>query len=108
MKSTKVRQKMTKETFYTLQLLNKSYKIKCAEAEEATLQLAAQKLNEQLIQKKSEFKNLDNHHALILAALHISHELVTCQSQQKEQRQQLAKFIDALETKISQVAQSTA
>ncbi len=98
---------MTKDVFYTIQLLNKSYKIKCADEKAPTLLLAAQKLNEHLLQKKAEFKALDNHQALILAALHISHELVTCQHQQQEQRQQLAKFIDDLETKISQVADST-
>ncbi len=95
---------MTKTSFHTIQLLNKSYTIKCAEGEEESLQLAAQKLNELLLQKRTEFNNLDNFQVLLLAALHISHELITCQTQQKDHRQQLAKFIDTLETKISQVA----
>jgi len=97
---------MTKTSFYTIQLLNKSYNIKCAEDEEEALQLAAQKLNECWLQKKREFAKLDTFQALLLAALHISHELITCQTEQKEQRQQLANFISTLETKISQVADS--
>ena len=97
---------MTKASFYTIQLLNKSYNIKCAEDEEEALQLAAQKLNECWLQKKREFAKLDTFQALLLAALHISHELITCQTEQKEQRQQLANFISTLETKISQVADS--
>lgn len=96
---------MTKASFYTIQLLNKSYNIKCAEDEEPALQLAAQKLNECWLEKKNEFNKLDNFQALLLAALHISHELITCQTQQQDQRQQLAKFISTLETKISNVAE---
>lgn len=95
---------MTKTPFYTIQLLKKTYNIKCSEDEEENLQLAAQKLNEHLLKKKSEYANLDEFQILLLAALHVSHELITCQSEQKAQRQQLAKFINTLETKISQVA----
>jgi cell division protein ZapA len=95
---------MTKEKGYAIRLLNKSYEIKCPPEERENLQRAAQKLNEQVLSKKNEFKKLGDFEVLLLAALHISHELVSCQSQQHEQRQQLAQFINTLETKISQVA----
>lgn len=94
---------MTKIQSCTIQLLNRSYNIKCPDAEQENLQLAAQKLNEQLLKKKSEFKKLDDFQALLLAALHVSHELIICQTQQQEQRQQLTQFISTLEDKISQV-----
>ena len=97
---------MTKTKCYTIRLLNKSYDIKCPEDEQQSLQLAAQKLNEQLLKKKAEFKKLDDVQALVLAALHLSHELITSQSQQKEQRHQLTEFISTLESKISKVAES--
>ena len=98
---------MTKAMFCTIQLLNKSYAIKCPEHEKDSLQLAAQKLNEHLLKKNSEFKKPDDFQTLLLAALHVSHELITCQTQHKEQREQLAQFISSLENKISQVAEAT-
>ena len=95
--------KMTKTTSCTVRLLNKSYDIKCPDGEQENLQLAAQKLNEQLLKKKGEFKKLDDFQALLLAALHVSHELIMSQTQQQEQRQQLTQFISTLEDKISHV-----
>ena len=94
---------MTKTTTCTIRLLNKSYDIKCPEAEQENLELSAQKLNEHLLKKKREFKKLDDYQTLLLAALHVSHELIVCQNQQQEQRQQLTQFISTLEEKISQV-----
>lgn len=95
---------MTKPKFHTVRLLNRSFDIKCPEGEQDNLHLAAQKLNDLFIQKKTEFSKLDDFQALFLAALHISHELVSCQSQQNEHRQQLTQFISNLENKINQVA----
>lgn len=92
---------MTKTQSCTIRLLNKSYEIKCPKAERENLQLAAKHLNDQLLKEKSEFKNLDDFHALLLASLHISHELIICQAQQQEQRQQLTQFINSLENKIN-------
>lgn len=95
---------MSKTKCCTIQLLNKTYDIKCPEGELQSLQLAAQKLNEQVLKKKTQFKKLDDVQALILAGLHICHELVINQSQQKEQRHQLSEFISSLESKISKAA----
>jgi cell division protein ZapA len=95
---------MTKAKYHTVRLLNRSFDIKCPEGEQDNLHLAAQKLNELLTKKKAEFTKLDDFQALVLTALHISHELVTCQTQQNEHRQQLTQFISNLENKINQVA----
>ena len=91
---------MTTTQLSTIRILNKSYKIKCPEAETDNLQLAAGKLHAQLLQKKSAYKKLDDYQALLMAALHISHELVMCENQQTQQREQLARFIDTLESTV--------
>ncbi len=90
----------------TIRLLNKSYELKCPDNEIENLQRAALKLNAQLLEKRSKFKNLDEFQILMLAALHISHELIVCQGQQEQQRQQLTQFISTLENKISQVSEN--
>jgi cell division protein ZapA len=87
----------------SIKLLNKTYEIKCPDAEIDNLQQAAEKLNEQLLQNKKKFKQLDEFHALLLAALNVSHELIKCQNQQEHQREQVTKFINSLENKIHQV-----
>ena len=95
---------MTTTKICTIRLLNTAYDIKCPEQEHDNLQLAVEKLNEHIIKKKSEFNKLDDFKALLLAALHVSHELITYQTQQQEQRMQLTEFISTLENKIGQVA----
>lgn len=91
---------MTKTKLCAIQILTKSYNIKCPEEEMDNLKLAAQKLNDQLLSKKRGSKKLDDYQALLMAALHVSHELVLCENQQAEQRQQLARFIDTLESTV--------
>jgi cell division protein ZapA len=94
---------MTKSKSCSIKLLNKTYEIKCPDTEIANLEQAAEKLNEQLLQSTKKFKQLDEFQALLLAALNVSHELITCQKQQEQQRQQVTKFINSLENKIHQV-----
>lgn len=90
---------MTNTTFCTIQLQSKSYKIKCPDEEIDNLHLAAQKLNEALTSNKNKFKRLDDYQALIMTALHLSHELVTCQRQQTQQQQEFAEFFKAMDGK---------
>lgn len=94
---------MTTSKSCSIKLLNKTYEIKCPEHETDNLQQAAEKLNEQLLQSKRKFKQLDEFQSLLLAALNISHELITCQKQQEQQRLQVTNFISSLENKIHQV-----
>ena len=94
---------MSKSQSCSIKLLNKTYEIKCPDTEIANLQQAAEILNEQLLQSKKKFKQLDEFQSLLLAALNVSHELIACQKQQEQQRQQVAKFINSLENKIHQV-----
>jgi cell division protein ZapA len=91
---------MKTETHCTIQLLNKSYNIKCLDENVNDLQAAAEKLQDQLLKEAAKFKQLTQDQLLLLAALHLSHELVTEQQEREQQRQQLASLI----TKLSAVA----
>ena len=88
----------------TIRLLNKSYEIKCPEDETDNLQQAAQKLNQILLEKRSEFKQLNEHGVMLLAALQLSHELITTNSEKEQQQRQLSQFINTLESKINLAA----
>lgn len=93
---------MTQKTKSTLvRLCNKSYEIKCPENEAQTLQHAAQKLNEYILKKKKSHKQLDDFQALLLAALHISHELVSAQEQLDQQQAHIREFINSLEQRMT-------
>ncbi len=81
--------------------MNKSYQIKCPESEEATLLLAAAKLNEKIMVHKNKCNHLDNMQTLLLAALDVSHELIICKTEQEQQRYQVNQFISSLESKIN-------
>ncbi|MCE3046233.1 MULTISPECIES: cell division protein ZapA [Legionella] len=94
---------MTTSKACSIRLLNKTYEIKCPDHEVDNLQRAGQKLNEQLLANKKKFRQLDEFQNLLLAAIHISHELITCQQQQEQQRHQVTQFINSLETRINQV-----
>lgn len=91
---------MSTSNHCTIQLMNKSYKIKCPVEEMENLQLAAKKLNATISQKKSQFKTLDATQILLLAALDLSHELINQEQKQHLQREQLAEFIHSLETRL--------
>ena len=90
----------------TIKLLNKNYEIKCPPQEENNLQEAAAKLNNQLQLNKKKFKHLDEFQILLLSAISITHEFVTFQKEHEQQRQEVTQFIQSLENKIQQAAQS--
>jgi cell division protein ZapA len=89
----------------TIQLMNKTYKIKCPVEEMDNLQLAAKKLNTTISQKKTQFKTLDATHILLLAALDLSHELINQEQKQNQQREQLADFIHSLEERLQKASE---
>ncbi len=85
----------------TIQLLKKSFTIKCPPVEKENLGLAAEKLNQHLLQKKAQFKHLDEYNLLLLAALQVSHELIVDSQKHFEKNQQLSELISLLESKIN-------
>ena len=94
---------MTLSKSCSIKLMNKVYEIKCPDKEIENLQQAADKLNQYLLENKTKFKQLDEFQTLLLAALNVSHELITCQRHQEQQRVQVTQFISSLENKIHQV-----
>ncbi|MGQ3890769.1 cell division protein ZapA [Legionella sp. CNM-4043-24] len=99
---------MTTSTPCTVKLLNKTYTVKCPENESDNLQLAATKLEAQLQVNKTKYRQLSEFENMLLAALYISHELVTCEKKQAAQRHQVTEFISSLENKINQVVNGDA
>tara|TARA_Y100000588_G_C14255576_1_gene925274 strand:+ start:2046 stop:2357 length:312 start_codon:yes stop_codon:yes gene_type:complete len=93
----------TKQT-QTIQLLNQTYQIKCPEQEVQALKMASEKINALMWDYKNQFKTIDDHQALLLAALKISHELLDVQNNQASRQQQLSQFINTLEEKVNQVS----
>ncbi len=89
----------------TLKILSKSYQIKCPEHEEQNLLLAAEKLNEKILENKEKCKSLDNFHTLLLAALDISRESVLCEIDKEQQRNQVNQFISSLEHNLNKKAE---
>lgn len=94
---------MTTYKTCSIRLFNKNYEIKCPEDEAENLQIAAQRLHEELVNNRKKFKYLEDFQNLILASLHLTHELINCQKQQEQQRHQVTQFISSLENKINQV-----
>ncbi|KTC97248.1 cell division protein ZapA [Legionella geestiana] len=94
---------MTTSQLCTVRLLNRNYEFKCPEHTVETFQLAAARLNDALLSQKKKSKNLDEYQTLLLAALHLTHDLVTSEQQQESQRRQMTQFINSLEGKINQV-----
>lgn len=92
---------MKKSTPCSIELMNKTYAIKCPEHEAEKLKMAADKLNEQMLQNKQKFKHLDEFENLLLAALHVSHELICCQIQQAQHMDKVTRFINSLEHRIN-------
>ena len=87
----------------TIKLLNKNYTIKCPESEVDHLQQAAEKLNQHLLLKRTQFHTIDDYNLLLLAALQVSHELIIDRLHHAEQNQQLSQLISLLESKINNV-----
>lgn len=90
-----------------VKILNKSYQIKCPASEEPNLLLAADKLNEKILNTKNKHQHLDNFQTLLLAALDVGHELIVCKNEQEQQRHQVNQFITTLESKINKTVGSS-
>lgn len=89
-----------------IKLLDKTYDIKCPEPEIENLKQAAVNLNKHLMLNKKNFKQLDDFHNAILSALHMSHALLVCQKQQKNQRDNVKSFMKSLENPSTPVTES--
>jgi cell division protein ZapA len=77
-------------------LLGKTHQFACTEGQEQVLLDAVALLNQRVeeTKKKSTVKNEQN--ALLLAALHLCHDLQACERQEKSQKEQQQSLIDKL------------
>ena len=83
----------------TVELLGKEHEFSCPPGQEHALVAAAQNLNDLVEQMKQRSSVRNDQKALLMAALHLSHELLEVKSQQAEQEQQHDSLIDKLSQK---------
>ena len=88
---------MTVVTSCSVNLLSKTYEIKCPEAEIASLKEASVKLNGLLRENKQKFPHLTEFQLMLLGALTYSHELLACEKQQEIEREHVTQFVELLE-----------
>lgn len=83
----------------TIELLGKSYHIKCPDAEIASLQQAAQYLEEKMRQvRNSGIAQLDK--IAVMAALNITHQLLNFEAIKQNQMQDVNQRLHDLKTKV--------
>ncbi len=82
----------------TLEIAGRDYKLKTPVQQQQGLQEAALLFNEKISELKSRGRHLNNEQAAILAALHLSYDLVT-------ERERLAQDRQQVETRLMQLQQ---
>lgn len=73
----------------TLEIAGRDYKLKTSVHQQQGLQEAALLFNEKISELKSRGRHLNNEQAAILAALHLSYDLVTERERLAQDRQQV-------------------
>jgi cell division protein ZapA len=73
----------------TLEIAGRDYKLKTSVQQQQGLQEAALLFNEKISELKSRGRHLNNEQAAILAALHLSYDLVTERERIAQDRQQV-------------------
>lgn len=73
----------------TLEIAGRDYKLKTSVQQQQGLQEAALLFNEKISELKSRGRHLNNEQAAILAALHLSYDLVTERERLAQDRQQV-------------------
>lgn len=89
----------------TIKLLNKIYHLRCPAEEEQSLQLAAEKLDALMFANQKNFPALDDSRLLLLAALEVSHTLVTKENSTPAPQDDINAFIHSLEERLQEIAQ---
>jgi cell division protein ZapA len=82
---------------YAMTLLGKKYEIKCPEQELDHLKASADKLNAVLQETKAKYPALTEFQLMMMSALSISHELITCQRREAEDKAQIGEIVRLLE-----------
>lgn len=88
---------MTNKTTHTVvEILGKSYPIKCPEAELESLQLAVQMLNKKMAHIQGANKNMSQEGAAVIAALNMAHDFLQLDEQKNG-------FMDRIHQRIAQL-----
>jgi len=83
----------------TLEIAGRDYKLKTLAQEQQGLQEAASLFNEKISEFKNRGRHLNNEQAAILAALHLSYELIT-------ERQRFAQDRQHVDARLAQLQQA--
>ena len=87
----------------TLNILGKEYRVACPEGEDVSLQKAAKYLQDKMKEIKMSGKIIGADRIAVMAALNITHELLTSQSNPREQHnEELSEKIQSMRKKIDQ------
>ena len=90
----------------TVKLLDKEYLISCPKGEEASLMEAASYLDNKMNEIRNNSRSLSLDRVAVMAALHISHELLQTQRDMKTQqdaaREQLERILAKLENALAE------
>ncbi|MEI5640483.1 MULTISPECIES: cell division protein ZapA [unclassified Pseudoalteromonas] len=80
----------------TVTLLGKEHQFACAPDQEEALHNAVALLDKRVEEMRQRSTVRNDHNALLLAALHLCHDLQALESQQQQQAQQLAQLVAKL------------
>ncbi|WP_417346473.1 cell division protein ZapA [Ferrimonas sp.] len=83
-------------------LLERVYTIACPPGEEATLQQVAHQLNQRFLELKQRNALLSIDQLAVMAALNLTHELMSLETRTQREMQERSKKIQALENAIEQ------
>lgn len=94
---------MSSASTCTIKLLNKSYSLRCPPDQENALQRAAIELDIRMQHNQTKFPELDSHRLLLLAALEVSHALVSAESTPENTETDVNNFIHSLEDRLQKI-----
>lgn len=94
---------MDTETTLTVTIMGREFRINCAEEEREGLLLAVSYLDKKMQQIKSERKIVGTEQITIVAALHITHELLTMRPVKNFDINEFKRRIKIIESKLDEL-----
>ncbi len=87
----------------TVKILTKPFQVACPQGAEAALLASAQYLDQKMREIRSKGRVIGIERIAIMAALNITHELLTVQQKSRDEHQVLSEQIQGLQSKIDAV-----
>ncbi len=91
---------MTKQTATTVEIMGKSYQIKCFESEIESLQKAALFLEEEMRRARDVAHVLSIDRIAVISALNITHRFLNLENEYQRQQHEIQQRLRDLQTKI--------